>query len=237
MEGIHRWDGLTGAELPGGAAAPNKLMWGVSSVVVPGFGAVIVGGAQNGLLYMFDPWSGDLVGNPFRGHGTVINAVVVSMSDASGGIVVSGDEMGYVARWDSRRGDWLGAPFELGEEVMWLCAGSDVIAGNPIVVIADSAGNLHSLDVVDGRRVGRIISTGQGVCDITLVKFGDSLGVIAVGDDETVRYWDALTGDYVGAIAHGTSVAAIVVDGENLLAVGSANGSISLGTLAFVASV
>jgi WD40 repeat protein len=69
------------------------------------------------------------------------------------------------------------------------------------------------------------------------VKFGDSLGVIAVGDDETVRYWDALTGDYVGAIAHGTSVAAIVVDGENLLAVGSANGSISLGTLAFVASV
>jgi WD40 repeat protein len=237
MEGIHRWDGLTGRELPGSDAAQNRLMWGVSSVVVPDFGTLIVGGAQNGRLYMFDPQSGGLVKEPLRGHGTVINAVTVSMPTATGGIVVSGDEMGYLVRWDSRIGDWLGSPIKLDEEIMWLCAGSDVIAGSSVIVIADSVGDLHCWDVVSGHRVGKAISTGQGICDMTLVRLGDSLGVVAAGDNDMVRCWNALTGDFCGVIAHGTSVAARIVGGENLLAIGSADGKISFGTLARAVSL
>ena len=159
---------------------------------------IIVSGSGDGTVRVWDAVTGDPVGGPLAGHDGWVNAVAIGRA-GDRDVIVSGSDDGTVRVWDAVTGDPArrpaGRPRRRGER------GGDRAGRGP---------GHHRLRLRrwDGAGLGRghrrsgrrPAGRPRGwVTAVAIGRAGDRDIIVSGSDDGTVRVWDAVTGDPVGA--------------------------------------
>ncbi|MFF8189988.1 hypothetical protein ACF05L_03690 [Streptomyces bobili] len=96
-----------------------------------------------------------------------------------------------------------------------------------LFVSCDQEGELKRWNAVTGAQVGPAIKTGTDVYSLATASVGGIGVLFAAGADDTVRAWDADTGEPIRFSLRGTVVSALTQpDGTALLATSTAQGEI-----------
>lgn len=156
-------DGMACEELLSGTARVSwrgVTMWDIAVAAVPGGRTIIAGAGQDSRVYRWDGATGEMIGEPLRGHGTSVKAVVSARQEDGTPVFITGCEAGRVLRWDAASGERAGAPLsgtmgpvdDLG--IVDLPDGRQVLAG----VDHDA---LYRWDPVTGGELGPPITVGD----------------------------------------------------------------------------
>jgi WD40 repeat protein/TPR repeat protein len=201
--------------------------------------AVLASGGVDGTIRLWNPSSGQRVGEPLSGHDSVTALCQVHMADGRTALA-SGDLAGQIRLWDIPVGRLIRGPFNGHQgEVTALCP---VSAGDTTLLASGgSDGLIHLWDVRPGRPTSVRLDSGtqpiRGLCSLTLPG-----GITAVasatgsgerdGADSKVQLWAAdtgqPTGDPFGAQTGNITVITTVhnSDGATLIASGHDDGTI-----------
>ncbi|SEM19167.1 WD40 repeat domain-containing protein [Streptacidiphilus jiangxiensis] len=235
--GMFRWCGETGRLLPPGIGMTECPVYAVASSLLPGGGAMLIGGSDNGSVYRWDAASARQLGRPLPGHEGGVRAVTGTLLSDGTSVIASGDETGQVRLWDAVTGEQIGAPWSAGEEIINDLSFLELADGQLLLAACDSGAAVHRWDARTGERRGEILRLADDLASVTALKCAVINGEarVIIGDDNGhVRQWNALTGAVLPALGDGTAVDAVVDEhGSVVLAVGAQDGGIRITRLPY----
>ena len=215
---VRVWDAVTGDPI-GSPLVGHAGSAGAVAVGRAGDRDFIVSGGQDCTVRVWDAVTGDAIGAPLAGHDdTVFDVAVGRAGDRD--IIVSGSHDRTVRVWDAVTGDAVGAPLA-GHDGSVTAVTMGRAGDRDIIVSGSRDHTVRVWDAVTGDPLGAPL-TGH---DHSLTDYIDSVTAVAVGragnrdvivsgsDDKTVRVWDAVTGDPVGAplTGHDEPVTALAI--------------------------
>ncbi|MGY4920682.1 WD40 repeat domain-containing protein [Streptomyces sp. 900116325] len=155
----------------------------------------IVTGADN-TVRIWDPATGDQVGEPLTGHdGPVWSVAAVDMNGRPY-IVTGADDM--TARiWDPATGEQVGKPLTGHTGAVNAVATVDM-NGRPHIVTGSDDMTARIWDPATGEQVGKPLTGHGGVWSVATVDMNGRPHIVTGGRDKTVRIWDPTTGEQVG---------------------------------------
>ncbi|MGW4892520.1 WD40 repeat domain-containing protein [Kitasatospora sp. NPDC004240] len=222
-------------------------------------GALAVTGSQDGEVVLRDLASGELVGEPLRGHEGRVLAVATAVVGGRT-VVVTGGEDGCVRVWDPAAGEQLGEPLRGHEGEVWSVA-TAVVDGRTVAVTGGGDGWVRVWDLAPGKELGAIGAPVLGhvtaVWALTAAVVDGRLMVVSGDAWGSARSWnvgDPFTGsgeDTLGTpepsnvrpecsmldwtvlplVEDGAVVATLVVDGRALGVAADDSGTVRLGPL------
>ncbi|WP_208639429.1 WD40 repeat domain-containing protein [Streptomyces bobili] len=225
-DGIEWWNALTGQRRPGWIWE-DRTIWDVSVGELPDGRPILLGAGHDGVMYRWDPVTGELLGTSPAGVGGGSTMAVGFVPSPDGaGLVVSGDEAGRISRWNAVDGCQVGEPI-LGHGSKVRILQGLFAAETHLFVSCDQQGELKRWNAVTGAQVGPAIDTGTDVYGLATASVGGMGVLFTAGADDTVRVWDSDTGESIGFSLRGTVVSALTQpDGTALLATSTAQGEI-----------
>jgi WD40 repeat protein len=153
---------------------------------------VIVSGAHDATVQIWDAVTGDPIGAPLAGHGGVITAVAIAHA-GDRDVVVSGATDGTARIWDAVTGNPVGVLTVQADRVTAVAIGR---AGDrDVIVTGGDDGRVLIWDAVTGNPAGVLASHDDRVYAVTIGRAGDRDVIAATWSDKTGRAWDAVTGD------------------------------------------
>lgn len=217
----------TGSDLGRTISVGGTSIWCVATGIFSSGADFFAGAGHDGIVYRCSTETGSPIGDPLSGHKTSVKGIGVIGRLGSNSIIVSGDEEDVVLRWDADTGQPIGNALRTGGERI----SAGVTPGSArYFASADYEGTVRVWDALSGSRVGRDIAAGGYPTGLALWDVNGALNVATANDaDAMVRRWDVHTGQLVGDLAPGYSVAAGRVEsGIVVLAIGGIDGSIRL---------
>ena len=179
---------------------------------------VVVSGADDRTVRVWDLATGAPVGDPFTGHTNGVNAVAVAELDGRPVVVSAADDR-TVRVWDLATGAPVGDPFTGHTNGVNAVAVAE-LDGRPVVVSAADDRTVRVWDLATGTPVGDPF-TGHtyGVRAVAVAELDGRPVVVSGAADRTVRVWDLATGAPVGDPFTGhtgpvRAVAVAVLDGR-----------------------
>ena len=164
----------------------------VNSVAVAPDGQLLATGCSDGLVRLFDPHSGQLLGAPLSGHQGAINEVAFSVDGAR---LFSAGSDGTLRVWDSRPGPSRGQP--LGQPLKGHNGGITALAVSPDGKLLASGGEddmtIILWDAVTGLSVGPQLRDHKATVS-ALAFSADGRQLASVSWDRTVRLWAPRSG-------------------------------------------
>jgi WD40 repeat protein len=149
---------------------------------------VAVSAGDDGTIRVWDPRTGQSIGEPFEGHTGWIRTLAVAHLD-EGPMVVSGSDDGTIRVWDLVSGTPFGEPF-VGHrrEIRALAVATDR-ADRPLVLTGSSDGTARAWHLDDGTPVGEAFSGHRGSWVGSLAPVGSDTPrrVLSTGADTTVQ--------------------------------------------------
>ena len=194
---------------------------------------VIVSGAVDETVRVWDAGTGEARGVPLTGHINAVSGVAFGQVDGEP-VIVSASDDGTVRVWDARTGQPRGAPLTGHINAVNGVAFGQV-DGEPVIVSGGADETVRVWDARTGQPRGAPL-TGH-TDTVVVVAFGQVDGepvIVSGGADETVRVWDAGTGQPRGVPLTGhtdwvTGVAFGEVDGEPVIVSGAVMGRCGCG--------
>ena len=158
---------------------------------------IIVSGAADGTVRVWDAVTGDPAGAPLAGHDGSVNAVAIGRA-GDRDIIVSGAADETVRVWDAVTGDPAGAPLEGHDDSVNAVAIGR--AGDRDIIVSGSQDcTVRVWDAVTGDPAGAPLAGHDGsVNAVAIGRAGDRDIIVSGSADGTVRVWDAVTGDPAG---------------------------------------
>jgi WD40 repeat protein len=153
---------------------------------------VIVSGADDFTVRLWDATNGDPIGDPLVGHKGIVNAVAIGRA-ADRDLIVSGSHDGTIRLWDAATGEPIGNPLTGHSD--WVNAVAIGRSGTREVVVSGSEDDtIRVWDANNGRPIGGPFSPdGGGVTAVTIGRV-ENRGVIVFGSAHgDVGVWDAAT--------------------------------------------
>ncbi len=160
-------------------------------------GTRIVSGDAANTVRLWDAATGQLIGEPLRGHQDRVSSVAFS---PDGTRIVSGSWDRTLKLWDANTGRELGSPLWGHQE--WV---SSVAFSPDGTRIASGSGDstLRLWDALTGKPIGPPLD-GHHLAEVTSVAFSPDGGRIASGgSDNALRLWDAQSGKPIGSSMRG----------------------------------
>jgi WD40 repeat protein len=163
-----------------------------------------VSGSNNGLIWVWDAYTGKPLGAPLQGHTEKVNSVVISQD---GNLIVSGSDDQTIRVWDIMTGEALDAPCRLSNRVVSVAISPD---GKRIVSLAGSRGDedydqiicVHVWNTVTGWALDILLQGHTGSLQSTTHISPDGKRILAVSGQYTIEkmiyVWDAVTGQSLG---------------------------------------
>ena len=207
----------------------------VSAVAISPDGRRIISGSHDNTVRIWDVETGEPVGQPLEGHTSSVNSVAVS---PDGRRIISGSHDNTVRIWDVETGEPIGQPLKghtssvnsvvTSPNGQYIASGSndrtiriwDVETGEPIgQPLEGHASSVNSVAVSPDSH--RIVSASGGSGE----------GGHSSENDDTVRIWDATTGELIGQplkghVGHVYAVA-ISPNGQHIIS-GGLNGTVRI---------
>ncbi|MFE7973083.1 WD40 repeat domain-containing protein [Streptomyces shenzhenensis] len=229
-DGVEWWDALTGRRRPE-MTWEEQTIWALTGGVLPDGHPILLGAGHNGKMYRWDAASGDLLGtSPSNADRGSMMAVGFVSFPGHAGVVVSGDDDGRIWRWNPVNGDQMGEPIEGHGCQVDIIRGLPV-PGKPLFVSSDQEGVLKRWNAVTGAPIGSAVETGSDVFSLATASVGGVPVLFAAGADETVRAWDANTGEPLDLRLRSAVVSALTQpDGTALVATSTPQGEIAVHT-------
>ncbi|MEV6279315.1 hypothetical protein [Nocardia sp. NPDC051832] len=209
-------------------------VWTVTAVKQPDATVRLATGSDDSTIRLWDPITGDPVGQPLTGH---TDAVLAATAVPVGGrpLLATGSRDATVRLWDAGSGEAVG---KLVGHSDWVLAVSAVVLhdGRPLLVSGSADNTVRLWDPESGRQIrGPLTGHTDSVLAVTALPLPDGRIVLAsTGLDGTVRLWDPMTGKQIGQpmTGHTGWVWAIesvpLPDGRTLLATGSQDNDVRL---------
>jgi hypothetical protein len=213
---------------------------GTVSAVAFGVGAdgrpLLASGGSDKAVRLWDPATGDPVGDPLLGHRGPVRSVAFGAGADGRPLLASGGDDGAVRLWDPATGDPVGDP--VASHSGWVNGvafgvGAD---GRPLLASGGSDDVVRLWDPATGTQVGDPL---LGHIDaVYAVAFGAGSNgrplLASASADGTVRLWDPATGTQIGdpLLGHTNAVNGVAFgagsDGRPLLASGGSDGTVRL---------
>ena len=230
-DGLHRWDVHTGQLL---GRVSDTTMWQVATTTSKSGRTVFAGAGIDGNLHRWDTATGEPVGTPWKCHHWYVMTVTGATLPDGTPLLVTGGEDGTVCRWHAESGKPVGEPLPVspGGRVC-VVAACGLPDGRVLLVAHDDERALFRWDAATGAPIGPPVPTGDWWPDTIAVVPVEGMPRVVVGcDDDTVRQWNALTGEQLTATYPGMAAAvAALPDGGALIATGSRDGTLVLDRL------
>jgi hypothetical protein len=166
---------------------------------------VLVSGASDGTVRIWDPVTGSPSGESLHRHDHAVYAVATGRT-GNRDVVISGARDGTVRTWDTATGNPTG-PRLAGHDSAVTAVSTGRIGNREVVISGARDGTVRTWDAVNGKPAGATL-TGHG-CEVTAVatgQDGDRDIIITGCRDGTVRIRDAATGSPMGPTATGLTV-------------------------------
>ncbi|GAA3443461.1 WD40 repeat domain-containing serine/threonine protein kinase [Planomonospora venezuelensis] len=205
-----------GTPSPGGDPASSVLppahsapVWTVAAARLES-GPVLVSG-DGSAVRVWDPATGEPVGEPLTGHTDGVSSVAVTELDGRP-VVVSGGDDRTVRLWYPATGEQLGPP--LTGHTGWVeSVAVTELNGHPVVVSGGYKGAVLAWDLVTRKPVGTAIDHPGGIESVAVAELRGRKVVVAGSRDHTVRTWDLLTGRPAAAplAGHGHEIHTVAV--------------------------
>jgi WD domain, G-beta repeat len=166
---------------------------------------VLVSGASDGTVRIWDPVTGSPSGESLHRHDHAVYAVATGRT-GNRDVIISGARDGTVRTWDTATGNPTG-PRLAGHDSAVTAVATGRIGNREVVISGARDGTVRAWDAVNGKPAGATL-TGHG-CEVTAVatgQDGDRDIIITGCRDGTVRIRDAATGSPMGPTATGLTV-------------------------------
>jgi WD40 repeat protein len=222
---VRLWDPVTGRPVGSPLAGHIGSLTGVCAVPgADGSGhrdgrSWIASAGDDGTVRVWDPVTGEPVGQPLTGHtGIVTGVCAVPGADGSGhrdgrSWIASAGGDGTVRVWDPVTGEPVGSPLAGHTGIVFgVCAvagadGLDHRDGRSWIASAGADGTVRVWDPLIGRRAAQPLTRHNGILTgLCTMPGADRSGhrdgrswIASAGADGTVRVWDPLTGHPVGS--------------------------------------
>jgi hypothetical protein len=209
--------------LPGGhSPALRGHDQAVLSVAFSPDGSLLASGSADSTVRLWDPATGEPVGDPLTGHDDYVQSVAFS---PDGSLLASGSDDNTVRLWDPATGEQVTYPLVGHEDYVLSVAfspdGSRLASGS-----VDRTVRLW--DPATGKPVGEPLVGHEGTVESVAFSPDGSL-LASGGDDNTVRLWDPATGEQVAVITNDSSVLSLAFSPDGLrLALGSSDETVGL---------
>ncbi|GAA3482945.1 hypothetical protein GCM10018966_093760 [Streptomyces yanii] len=228
-EGLHRWDAATGQSL--GRVDDATTIWQVTTAISASGRTLFLGAGIDGHLHRWDAATGEPDGPAWEcNRGYVITLTTLNLPDGTP-LVVTGGEDDTVRRWHAETGESVGEPLPVSADGRVFNLSSCRLPDRRVLLVAhDDEHAIHRWDAATGKAFGPPIPTGDRFPHTTsVVPVAGSPRVIVAYDDDTVRQWNALTGEQLALPHPGyAATAALRPDGTAVLATGSRDGALRL---------
>jgi len=173
-------------------------------------GATLASGGQDGTVRLWDPITGQQIGQPLTGHEGLVIKVAFSPDGAT---LASASDDGTVRLWDPATGQQIGQPLTGHEGPVIEVAFSP---GGATLASAGADGAVRLWDPATGQQIGQPLTQLEGSFEEPA--FSPDSGMLASGGfNYPVRLWNLATGELIGQLPSGPVVAvAFSPDGATL---------------------
>jgi WD40 repeat protein len=163
----------------------------VYSVACSPNGAHIVSGSDDNTIRIWDAHSGQMIGEPLRGHTWSVTSVAYSPNGAH---IVSGSGDKTIRIWDAHSGQMIGEPLQGHTEsvrsVAYSPNGAHIVSGS-------SDNTIRIWDAHSGQMIGEPLQGHTG--SVTSVAYSpNGAHIVSGSNDNTIRIWDARSGQRIG---------------------------------------
>ncbi|WP_157849884.1 WD40 repeat domain-containing protein [Streptomyces novaecaesareae] len=226
-DGVYRWNLDTGERLPGRPDLLESTAWDVKAIRDRNRGTVLVAACQDHMVRRWEAVSGELIGEPLKGHQTSVKAVQVVNLPSGRSVIFSGDDNGDILCWDYESGSPIifNRPIILGAAI----TGMSSIAlkgGCSIISAAGVSGLLRRWNASTGEEVGSAIQLPTAAPSLGFFEHGGNARIITTTDSETIIQWDLESGTLEDDSLTGISVATYNSGEFSAIATGTFEGEI-----------
>ncbi len=194
--------------------------------------AVIVSGADDGTVRLWDAKERTPIGNPLTGNLNGVRSLALGEVDGRA-VIVSGGDDGTVRLWDVKDGTRIGEPLiEHQNGVRSLALGE--VDGHAVIVSGGDGGSVRLWDAKDGTPIGNLLKGHRDtVICVALGEVDGRMVIVSGGRFGTVRLWDAKDGTPIGTplkghIGNVICVALGEVEGRAVIVSGGRFGTVRL---------
>lgn len=172
----------------------------------PGRPALVAGGGDKGVVFLWNPVDGRLVHAPLAGHPDRVTSLTALPRPEGAVVLASGGDCGTIALWDPADARLLTAQPEFGrpvrepaghrpDAVTGMCAAT-LPDGRTLLVTATCRGAVRSRDPGTAEPVGRLNPYGRPIRSLAAVPVAAGRTVIAASDGQGgVEVWDPAVDD------------------------------------------
>jgi WD40 repeat protein len=192
---------------------------------------VVVSGATDMTIRIWDAVTGDLVCEPLEGHGNWVQSVAIGKV-GSRDVIASGSDDGTVRLWDAVAGAMLGQPL-IGHQGQVLSVTIGHAGARQVIASGATDMSVRIWDALTGAPIGQPLMGHEGhVISVAMGRIGEHDVIISGGADGQARIWDAETGNLIGRPLDGggnwVGTVAMGRAGTQYVAIGSGDGTVQL---------
>jgi hypothetical protein len=185
---------------------------------------VVVSGAADMTIRIWDAFTGHLVCEPLRGHGNWVQSVAIGKV-AGRDMIVSGSDDGTVRLWDAVTGATIGQPL-IGHQGQVLSVAIGNVGTRQAIASGATDMSVRIWDALTGILIGQPLMGHKGqVQSVAMGRISERDVIISGGADGQALIWEAETGELIGRPLGGGGnwVGAVAVGqaGTQYVAIGS----------------
>jgi len=190
------WAGLTHHDLIG----HKGYVKAVTAVSLPDGRTLIASGSSDGIVRLWDPVTGQQVGQPLTGHTDWVCAVAAVPLPNGQVLIATASSDRTVRLWDPTTSQQVGPPLTGHTDSVCAVAAVPLPDGRVLIASGGLDFTVRLWDPVTGQQVGQPLTGFQYAAKaLASVSLPDGRVLLATGHaDGVVRLWDPITGRQVG---------------------------------------
>ncbi|MGD0378057.1 MAG: hypothetical protein ABSB01_26220 [Streptosporangiaceae bacterium] len=192
---------------------------------------VIVAGAEDGSVLVWDLETGELVLGPLAGHDAMVGTVAIGVRGSRPVIVSAADDR-TIRVWDLDSGELVLGPVTTGHDSGITAVAIAVSQGQQVIASAGHDGTVRVWDLDSGKLVlGPVTGHDGGVGALAAGNRHGRPILVSAGDDGKVQVWDLTTGELTlgpleGHSARACALTVGVRQGRSVIVSGARDGTV-----------